>query len=83
MRDGDAFFVVNLGLDKTDGIGSPNVKRDGCAFESLREDLCAKGATTLAATRAAPRHATRLGFLGILAPWIVLHIRLAVVWPIC
>jgi len=35
----NAFFVLDLGLDVIDGVGSFNVECDGLASQSLYEDL--------------------------------------------
>ena len=36
---GDAFLVLNLGLDVLNGVGGFNVQSDGLSSESLDEDL--------------------------------------------
>jgi len=36
---GDAFLVLNLGLDVVDGVGGLDLKSDGLAGESLNKDL--------------------------------------------
>lgn len=36
---GDAFLVLNLGLDVVDGVGRLHLQGDGLASESLNKDL--------------------------------------------